>query len=84
MDKNTIMIEVPLEEYKELLIIKGKYEELKLHSHCKCHDWTYPRFTWNTDGGCTIHTYGADGKEKAPELSPYTYSTISSTRTQKK
>ena len=28
-DKNLVTIEVPFEEYKELLIIKGKYEELK-------------------------------------------------------
>ena len=27
--KSKIMIEIPLEEYKELLVIKGKYEELK-------------------------------------------------------
>ena len=26
---NLITIEIPFEEYKELLIIKGKYEELK-------------------------------------------------------
>lgn len=26
--KNTNIIAIPLEEYKELLIIKGKYEEL--------------------------------------------------------
>lgn len=28
-EKNLITIEIPLDEYKELLIIKGKYEELK-------------------------------------------------------
>lgn len=28
-EKNTITIEIPLEEYKELLTIKDKYEELK-------------------------------------------------------
>ena len=28
-EKNLIIIEIPLDEYKELLIIKGKYEELK-------------------------------------------------------
>jgi len=28
-EKQPIMIEIPLEEYKELLMIKGKYEELK-------------------------------------------------------
>lgn len=27
--KNHKMITIPLEEYKELLVIKGKYEELK-------------------------------------------------------
>ena len=27
--ENLITIEIPFEEYKELLIIKGKYEELK-------------------------------------------------------
>ena len=28
-EKNLITIEIPFEEYKELLIIKGHYEELK-------------------------------------------------------
>ena len=28
-DKNLVTIEIPFEEYKELLVIKGKYEELK-------------------------------------------------------
>ena len=30
-----ITIEIPFEEYKELLIIKGKYEELKSQSLIK-------------------------------------------------
>lgn len=29
INKNQLTIEIPFEEYKELLIIKGKYEELK-------------------------------------------------------
>ena len=34
-DKNLITIEIPFEEYKELLIIKGKYEELKAQQNIK-------------------------------------------------
>jgi hypothetical protein len=34
-EKQPVMIEIPFEEYKELLMIKGKYEELK-SSNCSC------------------------------------------------
>ena len=86
MDKNTIMIEVPLEEYKELLIIKGKYEELKESSKphcagpCKPNIWpTTPTFTWTT--------YDDDSKKRPEEEYQVTlknnidntYATVSST-----
>ena len=40
---------ITLEEYKELLIIKGKYEELKSQQVVKP-NWTYRDFTTTFDG----------------------------------
>ena len=47
-NKEMITITIPMEEYKELLIIKGKYEELKSQ--------TKQPIIWNgyTDKGTTI------------------------------
>ena len=44
-DKEYITIE--LEEYKELLIIKGKYEQLA----SSIPTYTYPKITWRGDTG---------------------------------
>ena len=46
--KNPLTIEIPLEEYKELLIIKGKYEELK---SMPVHPWNPTKITWKQTGG---------------------------------
>ena len=45
--KENIKIEIPLEEYKELLIIKGKYEELKSMS---VYPWNPTTITWKQTG----------------------------------
>ena len=45
--KNPLTIEIPLEEYKELLIIKGKYEELKSMS---VYPWNPTTITWRQTG----------------------------------
>jgi len=37
-EKNLITIEIPLDEYKELLIVKGRYEELKSQKY-QTIDW---------------------------------------------
>ena len=38
------MVSIPLEEYKELLMIKGRYEELKEHNN-------KPNYTYGVDWG---------------------------------
>lgn len=49
-----VIIGIPIEEYKELLMIKGKYEELKSQQNIP---WTVnPR-------GTTITYTGPDGKQ---------------------
>lgn len=86
MDKNTIMIEVPLEEYKELLIIKGKYEELKESSKphctgpCKPNIWpTIPTFTWTTYDDDSKKRPEEDYKVTLKNNTDNTYATVSST-----
>ena len=60
--QTSLTIEIPFEEYKELLIIKGRYEELKSQQNIP---WTI-----NNPRGTTI-TY-KDIKEQNKELtSPY-------------
>lgn len=85
MDTNTIMIEIPLEEYKELLIIKGKYEELKESSKphcagpCKPNIWpTTPTITWTTYGD-DKNTKEEDYKVTLKNNMDNTYATVSST-----
>lgn len=56
-----LTIEIPFEEYKELLIIKGRYEELKSQQNIP---WTiYPR-------GTTI-TYTSTKKQDKELTPPY-------------
>ena len=43
-----VLISIPLEEYKELLIIKGKYEELKSQYWIKPLE-TLPRISYLTE-----------------------------------
>ena len=43
------MVTIPWEEYKELLMIKGRYEELKEHSD-------RPNYNWGVDWGCKEST----------------------------
>ena len=66
-----ITIEIPFEEYKELLIIKGRYEELKSQKEeTQTIDWNtihtkdFPTLTQPTI------TYGGRTNEPLPE-SPY-------------
>ena len=40
-------ITIPLEEYKELLMIKGKYEELKSTSIIPTPSYPNPHITWD-------------------------------------
>lgn len=70
-EKNLITIEIPLDEYKELLIIKGKYEELKSQKEKPqtinwdpIHTKDFPILTQPTI------TYGDKTNESLPE-SPY-------------
>lgn len=42
-----LTIEIPLEEYKELLITKGKYEELKSSF---TYPWNPTKITWRQTG----------------------------------
>ena len=70
-EKNLITIEIPLDEYKELLIIKGKYEELKSQKEkTQTIDWNsihtrdFPTLTQ------PIVTYEDKPNEPLPE-SPY-------------
>lgn len=46
-------ITISIEEYKELLIIKGKYEELKNNSYIQPLKWSEPTITktWYGSGG---------------------------------
>lgn len=43
------MVTIPWEEYKELLMIKGRYEELKERSD-------RPNYNWGVDWGCKDST----------------------------
>lgn len=57
-------ITITLEEYKELLIIKGKYEELKSREG----SWIKPTITWRGDDESNIDTnprvtWAVDGNE---------------------
>lgn len=57
-------ITITLEEYKELLIIKGKYEELKSREG----SWTKPTITWREYDESNIDTnprvtWAVDGHE---------------------
>lgn len=54
-----LMIEIPFEEYKELLIIKGKYEELKSQQN----------IPWTIRPNGTIITY-TNTKEQDKDLNP--------------
>lgn len=70
-EKNLITIEIPLDEYKELLIIKGKYEELKSQKEKTqiidlnpIHTRDFPNLTQ------PIITYGDKSNEPLPET-PY-------------
>lgn len=54
-------ITISLEEYKELLIIKGRYEELKDKNN----------ITWTPPSKTTITYTGPDGKQISMPESPY-------------
>ena len=55
MNKEERLIQIPLEEYKELLEIKGKYEEIKKHPiiqyvyDTKPYVGITPKITWKVD-----------------------------------
>lgn len=51
------VITISMEEYKELLIIKGKYEELKLNSFTIKTEPTYPYNPSTSPCGGPIVTY---------------------------
>ena len=51
------IITIPMEEYKELLMIKGKYEELKLNSYIIKTKPTYPYNPSTSPFGGPIVTY---------------------------
>ena len=62
MNYGTQHVNIPLEEYKELLIIKGRYEELKNKSN----------ITWTPPSKTTTITYtGPDGKKVSMPTAPY-------------
>lgn len=63
---NLITIEIPFEEYKELLIIKGKYKELKSQKEKPSIDWAQPSHIREP---LTIPTYEGD-KTTDPILTP--------------
>lgn len=49
VDKLGEMVSIPWEEYRELLMIKGRYEELKEHND-------KPSYNWGVDWGCKDST----------------------------
>ena len=57
--QTSLTIEIPFEEYKELLIIKGRYEELKSQQN----------IPWAVNPRCTTITY-KNTKEQDKELTP--------------
>ena len=61
MNYGTQHVNIPLEEYKELLIIKGRYEELKNKSN----------ITWTPLSKTTITYTGPDGKKVSMPTAPY-------------
>lgn len=65
---NLITIEIPFEEYKELLIIKGKYEELKSQKEKPSIDWAQPSHIREP---LTIPTYGGDKTTDPLPTPPY-------------
>lgn len=88
METNPILIEIPLDEYKELLIIKGRYEELKDSSKGNCSGPCHPTQLPTVRPTITWATYNDDEDKKKAE-NPYkvtlkdtlgnTYATLSST-----
>ena len=65
MNKEEQKIEISLEEYKELLEIKGKYEELKQHPEIKyiyVHE-PYPTKIIDTTPKITWTTYTEENKQ---------------------
>ena len=67
---NLITIEIPFEEYKELLIIKGKYEELKSQKEKPSIDWAQPSHIREPLTMPTI-TYGGDKTTDPLPTLPY-------------
>lgn len=61
MNYETQHVSIPLEEYKELLIIKGRYEELKNKTN----------ITWTPPSKTTITYTGPDGKKVSMPTAPY-------------
>jgi hypothetical protein len=61
MNRGTQHVSIPLEEYKELLIIKGRYEELKNKTN----------ITWTPPPKTTITYTGPDGKKVSMPTTPY-------------
>lgn len=45
-------ITIPMEEYKELLMIKGKYQELKSNQTIQLPTWREPSLTRTLYGTC--------------------------------
>lgn len=66
--ENLVTIEIPFEEYKELLIIKGKYEELKSQKEKPSIDWAQPSYIREP---LTMPTYGGDNTTDPLLTPPY-------------
>jgi len=65
-----LTIEIPFEEYKELLVIKGKYEELKSQQTFKIKDLDFYPVTRREPLTMPTITYGDRSNEPLPET-PY-------------